>query len=183
MSLRSTLAEGSPGRRGRLLGDVSSVPVGWTGLVWAAERGPVTTPGLEPGTSRPQRVRPGETQAVLGGVWRWGACGLRRAKTWGAGPPAAACLGEKNIFHLWSRVRKEAGLCARNWGRGERKGTKQRRGGSKQRMWGGKRYTFWGAAPWFQSGEGSGPDLRALGADVRLPFQRCRPALPADTER
>lgn len=86
-------------------------------MAWAAELGPVSTPDLELGASRPQRAGPGETQAVSGGVWSWGACRLRRAKTLGAGPPAAACLGEKNIFHLWSRVRKEAGLCVRNWGR------------------------------------------------------------------
>lgn len=155
-------------------------------MAWAAEQGPVSTPGLEPGASRPQRARPGEIRAVLRGVWHWGVCRLRRAKTWGAGPPAAACLGEKNIFHLWSRVRKEAGLCARNWGRGEKKGTKKRQVGSKQRMWGcgaARGIPFRVAASWFQSGEGSGPDLRALGADVRLPFQRCPPALPADTEQ
>lgn len=54
-----------------------------------------------------------------------------------------ACLGEKDSFHLWCGVRKEAELCARNWGRGERKGTQKRRVGNKQRMWGcgaGKAY-------------------------------------------
>ena len=102
-------------------------------MAWAAEMGPVETPDLEPGLrglKRPGQEKPrpcvGKGRALRGvGEAGGGWCRPRRAKTLGAGPPAAACLGEKNIFHLWSRVRKEVGLGARKWDRGEREGTKK----------------------------------------------------------
>lgn len=61
--------------------------VGWTRLAWAAEMGPVRTPDFEPGlpgSSRPERAKPGGTQAVLGGVRSWR--GARRAGFTGLRP-------------------------------------------------------------------------------------------------
>lgn len=71
------------------------------------------------------KARPGLKKSRLcwegcGAGKRAGFAGLR---PWEQGLRAAARWGEKSIFTLWSGVRREVGLGARNWGRGKRKET------------------------------------------------------------
>lgn len=77
-------------------------------MAWAAEMGALETPDLEPGLrglKKPGQEKSTPCREGNGAEGRQGegggrTCRLYRAKTLGAGPPATACLGEKNIFHL-----------------------------------------------------------------------------------